>query len=192
MILNSLFKKTREQEKIGNLDYLPLTNNNAEFFERNGISSIKIGNKNYVDVGLISSKLTNAFAELNDKMTALDKKMQELDTRIKKNDEGLTNNVIKIKEKFKGTEEEFEIIKNNNFLSEEHEKITIATNKIIAELNKDKVEITDHLKKVCKEHFIKTMLADKNKVAVPEEEVKKEVAVVEEDTDDVEEVDEDE
>ena len=36
------------------------------------------------------------------------------------------------------------------------------------------------------------MLADKNKVAVPEEEVKKEVAVVEEDTDDVEEVDEDE
>ncbi|MBS3089251.1 hypothetical protein J4461_00010 [Candidatus Pacearchaeota archaeon] len=189
-----------------------------------------------MDVGLISSKLTNAFAELNDKMTALDKKMQELDTRIKKNDEGLTNNVIKIKEKFKGTEEEFEIIKNNNikliqdqtaeiikavqvkardsitntiaelrqlieadlqikvnnFLSEEHEKITIATNKIIAELNKDKVEITDHLKKVCKEHFIKTMLADKNKVAVPEEEVKKEVAVVEEDTDDVEEVDEDE
>jgi len=134
-----LFKKTPEMEKIENLDYLQVTNLNKEYFERNGISLIRINNKNYVDSNRISLMLQNTIIEFNDKMS-------EFEGRLKLNGEGLSKRIKEFKELHINIINELELLKNNIIKSLQEKNLEIvksletigeeSINKTISELRK--------------------------------------------------------
>lgn len=135
----SLFKKTPEMEKIGNLDYIQVTDLNRDFFERNNISSIRINNKNYVDLSRISLMLQNTILEFNDKMS-------EFEDRLKLNSEGLSKRIKEFKELYTNIINELELLRNNNIKSIQEKNLEImgaleltgqeSINKTISELKK--------------------------------------------------------
>lgn len=135
----SLFKKTPEMEKIGNMEYIQVTNLTKDFFERNNISSIRINNKNYVDSSRISLMLQNTIIEFNDKMS-------EFEDRLKLNGEELSKRVREFKELHTSIINELELLKNNIIKSIQEKKLEIirdlevtgreSINKTISELRK--------------------------------------------------------